>query len=60
MNKKLLYSFKRVIEAAKSLECKDLVHKNKQLHHENYMCPVVYELNKHICNKRIFANYKYK
>ena len=49
MNKRSMrYSLARVVDAASKLECEDLHHKQSQLHDLDFMCPVKYELDKHI------------
>jgi hypothetical protein len=46
-NKKLRFSFNKIIEAAGKLKCEDLHHKKAHLHNHDEMCPAEYELQKH-------------
>ena len=46
-NKKLRFSFNKIIEAAGKLRCDDLHHKKSHLHDSDVMCPVEYELQRH-------------
>ena len=49
MNKKAMrYSFNKVISIADKARCHDLDHKAGQHHEFNEMCPVEYEMQKHI------------
>ena len=56
MNKKALrYAFSEVLEAAETLTCKDLHHKEKDKHGPDYCCPVEYRLAKQIHTVREYA-----
>jgi hypothetical protein len=48
LSKKLRHSFNRVIESAEKLECKDLHHKKSHQHDSDFMCPALYELQRHV------------
>ena len=49
MNKKSLrFSFNRVIGAASRNKCADLHHKRSQHHEINEVCPVEYEIQRHV------------
>jgi hypothetical protein len=56
MNKKALrYAFSEVLDAAETLTCKDLPHKEKDKHDPEYFCPVEYRLARSIHIVREYA-----